>query len=335
MQFSLICTVYNESRTIHHLLDTLLSQTRLPDDIIFVDAGSQDSTCEIIKRYQSRLPITLLSEPGCNISRGRNLAIQAAQGDIIVATDAGVRLDPDWFEQITTPFEQHPHLQIVAGFFLPDPDPHRPLEVAMSAAVLPMAHEINPTAFLPSSRSVAFRKDAWAAVGGYPEWLDYCEDLIFDLRLKHYAGNFTFAPEAIVYFKPRTTLLSFFKQYYLYARGDGKADLWRKRHAARYLTYFALIPIIAILMKKLHPVFGVFYAIGGLVYLRQPYQRLPGLWGKLHRTQKLQAVFWIAVIRVIGDCAKMFGYPVGWRWRLENHPPDWKTLVEKERLIDN
>ena len=54
--------------------------------------------------------------------------------------------------------------------------------------------DINPQTFLPSSRSVAFCKTAWEAVGGYPEWLDYSEDLVFDMALKEDVGNFAFAP---------------------------------------------------------------------------------------------------------------------------------------------
>jgi hypothetical protein len=30
------------------------------------------------------------------------------------------------------------------------------------------------------------------------------------------------------------------------------------------------------------------------------------------------------VIRVVGDIAKMAGYPAGLRWRRDNHPPEWK-----------
>ena len=82
-------------------------------------------------------------------------------------------------------------------------------------------------------------------MGGYPEWLDYCEDLIFDLRLRNLVGPFVFAPEALVYFRPRPNLRAFFVQYYRYARGDGKADLWRRRHAIRYLTYLVAAPLVA------------------------------------------------------------------------------------------
>ena len=60
----------------------------------------------------------------------------------------------------------------------------------MGETVLPTVDEIKPDGFLPSSRSVAYTKTAWAAAGGYPEWIDYCEDLIFDLRLLDEVGPF-------------------------------------------------------------------------------------------------------------------------------------------------
>ena len=112
----------------------------------------------------------------------------------------------------------------------------------MGATVLPDRSDIDPATFLPSSRSVAFRKSVWSEVGGYPEWLDYCEDLIYDLAIRERFGPFTFAPDALVHFRPRTTMRAFFTQYYRYARGDGKANLWPKRHAIRYLTYLVALP---------------------------------------------------------------------------------------------
>lgn len=145
----------------------------------------------------------------------------------------------------------------------------------MGAAVLPLANEINPATFLPSSRSVALRKSAAEAVGGYPEWLDYCEDLIFDLRLKQVAAPFVFAPDALVYFRPRSSLRAFFKQYYLYARGDGKADLWRKRHIIRYLTYLVFVPLIFVLGLMINYPFCLLFFIGAAAYLYKPYKRLP------------------------------------------------------------
>ena len=320
---SLVATVLNEGEHVHRLLESLAAQTRLPDEIVIVDGGSSDDTVTNIERYADHLPLRVLAEPGCNISRGRNVAIAAAQGDIIAVTDFGVRLHDTWLERLTQPLLDDLDCMVASGFFRAEM--HTPFDVAMSATVLPLRDEINPATFLPSSRSVAFRKQAWEAVGGYPEWLDYSEDLVFDLRLKQRYGSFAFAPDALVDFRPRTSLRSFFKQYMLYARGDGKADLWRKRHLIRYLTYLAAIPLIFVLGWRVHPLLWLLYAVGGAVYLAQPYRRLSTLhqWGpSLSAASTVYIAALIPVIRLMGDIAKMIGYPVGlwWRWRV--HPPD-------------
>jgi GT2 family glycosyltransferase len=157
---------------------------------------------------------------------------------------------------------------------------------------------------------VLFRRRAWERVGGYPEWLDYGEDLVFDLALKRAGCRFVFAPRAVAWFRPRHSLAAFFGQYYRYARGDGKADLWARRHAIRYATYVLLIAVLArgSALAWLVPV-------GAAAYTRRPYERLD-LAG-LSIAERAGALALVPVIRLVGDVAKMLGYPVGvgWRWR--------------------
>ncbi len=210
MRVSVVATVLNEASSLPRLLNGLAAQTRPPDEIIVCDGGSTDSTLHLLEE-EDRLPLRVVQRAGANISQGRNVAIEAATGEIIAVTDAGVRLSPQWLEKIVAPFEKDAATQIVAGFFVPAPQ--TVFETAMGATVLPELREINPANFLPSSRSVAFRKSAWAAVKGYPEWLDYCEDLIFDFRLRDLYGPFIFAPDAVVHFRPRPSLRAFFIQY--------------------------------------------------------------------------------------------------------------------------
>ena len=314
---SLICTVLNEGPAIQKLLDSLVSQTRRPDEIIVVDGGSTDDTVAVLRRYAEvqQLPLRVIVAPGANISRGRNIAIEAAAGPVIASTDAGVRLDARWLERLITPFEQASPPQVVSGFFVPDPQ--STFEAAMGATVLPLVTDIDPATFLPSSRSVAFLKSSWAAAGRYPEWLDYCEDLIFDFRLRDECGPFGFEPEAVVYFRPRSTLGAFFKQYYRYARGDGKANLWPKRHLVRYLTYLVGLPYILRLIWREKWPGWVLLLLGSGVYCQKPAQRLwSNTWG-WRPPSRARAFALIPLIRLVGDVAKMLGYPVGllWRWR--------------------
>jgi glycosyltransferase involved in cell wall biosynthesis len=348
MRVSVIFTVLNEAGALPRLLDSLVAQTRQPDEVVVCDGGSHDGTLDLL-RAEERLPLRVIESPGANISRGRNVAIAAATGDVIACTDAGVRLDPHWLEQITQELtiddlrltiepqglemrnsrvshdSSNPQSSIVnrqcqwvGGFFLPDT--HSTFEVAMGATVLPATGDINPQTFLPSSRSVAYRKAAWQQAGGYPEWLDYCEDLIFDLHMRDAFGPCRFAPTALVYFRPRTSLRAFFKQYYLYARGDGKANLWLKRHLIRYATYLIAFPVIVcgiVLAQTI--VLKIFFAaalvLGIILYTRTPYRRLAGVWGPLTALEKVKAVALVPIIRVVGDVAKMIGYPAGVFWR--------------------
>ncbi|MCY4465792.1 MAG: glycosyltransferase [Chloroflexi bacterium] len=326
---SLIVTVLNEGDNIRQLLDSIAGQTRPPDEIVIVDGGSADNTVDILRSYAEQLPLRLLTAEGCNISQGRNLAIAEASGDIIAATDAGLRLDAHWLERITSPLLDNDTLSVAAGFFRADPQTR--FEIALGAATLPLVDEIDPGNFLPSSRSIAFRKRAAQGIGAYPEWLDYCEDLVFDLRLRLAGERFVFVPGAVVYFRPRTSLRSYFRQYYLYARGDGKADLWRRRHFVRYATYLGLVPGIGIAGWLVHPLLWIGWLIGGMIYLFRPYRRLPVLMGAADLRSLaawIQCIALIPLMRLLGDMAKMLGYPQGWLWRLRQRPVDWKRLTD-------
>ncbi len=327
---TLIATVLNEGDNIHHVMNSLKAQTRQPDEIVIVDGGSNDNTVSIMQSYSNQLPLRVVVEDGCNISEGRNRAIAEATGDIIAVTDAGVKLTDTWLEKIIQPLLDNDDIQVVAGFF--QADPQTLFEVALGATTLPLEDEVDPETFLPSSRSVAFRKASSDFIGGYPEWLDFCEDLIFDIRLQQTSRPFAFVPDALVYFRPRPTLQKFYKQYYLYARGDGKANLWLKRHIIRYITYLLVFPAVLLMGLLIHPLLWGVYLVGGAIYLAQPYRRLPKV---MHTAPSQSAFAWlycivmIPVIRVVGDVAKMIGYPVGWRWRLAQNPPDWRILPDR------
>ena len=321
---SVVITVLNEATSLPHLLADLATQSRTPDEVVICDGGSRDGTLSLLEA-ETRLPLIVISLPGANISQGRNAAIEAAAGEIIVATDAGVRLDRNWIERIVCPLEQD-NAQVVSGFFRPDVT--TVFETAVGATVLPELGDIEADKFLPSSRSVAFRKSAWAAVGGYPEWLDYCEDLIFDFRLRDLYGVFQFVPQAVVYFRPRSSLRAFFRQYFQYARGDGKADLWRKRHVARYGTYLLAVPLIAIGGANVSPWIWTLYLLALPAMFFTGWRRLAQLWTDLSTLEKAAAFCWAPIIRVVGDLAKMAGYPIGvvWRWKHRGEIPDWRHV---------
>jgi cellulose synthase/poly-beta-1,6-N-acetylglucosamine synthase-like glycosyltransferase len=201
---------------------------------------------------------------------------------------------------------------LVGGFY--EPAPRSTWELALGATNFPDATEIDPATFLPGGNSMAFTKRAWEAVGGYPEWADTCEDLLFDLAIKARGLRFSFVPDAAVQFRPRENPRTYFRQYYSYARGDGVANLWRRRHLIRYASYLGLLAVL-LLARRWRS--SLLLLIPGIIYhTYKPYRRL---WKRArHASWRhwLLASAYVPLVRLVGDVAKMIGYPAGlWQRR--------------------
>ena len=311
---SVVATVLNEAGNIDDWLDGLLGQSRLPDELVIVDGGSSDDTVARIERRMDRspFPVVVVSAPGANISQGRNIAIERATCDLIAVTDAGTIADREWLDRLIEPLLDE-RCDVASGFFVPRLE--TAWQRALASTTLPDAGEIVPDRFLPSSRSVAFRRQ-WFDVGvRYPEWLDYCEDLIWDLSMQRAGARFVFVPDATVTFDVRPTPSAFVRQYYRYARGDGKAGLFAKRHVARYSTYL----LLTITLARRRPVELFIAGVLGVGYIRTPIHRLIARDRRLGRrlAESITLIPLVAALRAIGDLAKMAGYPVGliWRWK--------------------
>jgi glycosyltransferase involved in cell wall biosynthesis len=273
------------------------------------DNGSSDDTAAIVERYIAAGHPIRLVRGGHNIPSGRNNAILHARGAIIASCDAGLTLPPHWLAAIVAPLLRG-EADVVGGFY--EPDARSLWEFALGATNYPDAHEVDPRTFLPAGQSMAFTKTAWEAVGGYPDWADTCEDLLFDLALKRRGLRIAFVPEAAVKFRPRSSPGSYFRQYFTYARGDGVASLFLKRHAIRYGSYVGLIAVLPLARRWRWLVLLI--PLGVAAHTRKSLRRVWSRSRSLPISRQLAALALVPVIRLIGDVAKMLGFPVGvWR----------------------
>ncbi|SHI74519.1 glycosyltransferase [Clostridium intestinale] len=220
---SIISTVYNEEKNIASFLESLLNMTVLPKEIIIVDAGSKDNTVEIIKKYSKiHSFIKLMISNGCNIAKGRNVAIENATNSIIAVTDAGCEIDKFWLEKIILPFKDS-NIDVVSGWY--KPLIKNKFQEITSQILFSSLDQIDKESFLPSSRSIAFKKESWKKINGYPEHLTFAgEDTLFDIKLKNEKNIFFFQPEAYVYWEPRENVKQFKKQIFYYSLGDAEAS---------------------------------------------------------------------------------------------------------------
>lgn len=299
----------NEYGSLPRWLRSLEQQCLLPDEFVIVDGGSTDGTWDLLTDWSPSANVVLDRVPGSTIAEARNHAISLSTGEIVAITDAGTVADSSWLQRLVGGLDD-PEVDVAAGFFLPLTTSR--WTTALAVTTLPGPDEVDGAGFLPSSRSVAVRA-AWLEAGYlYPEWLDYCEDLVFDLRLKRAGARFEFVPDAVVYFEPRRSVLAYFRQYYRYARGDGKAGLFPARHLLRYATYLGLVGVIY--RRRPREIFAS--ALLGAAYMRRPISRLRKL-DSDERGMFPALLLMSSAQRLVGDLAKMAGYPAGllWRWR--------------------
>jgi glycosyltransferase involved in cell wall biosynthesis len=299
VKVSLISTVKNVGpEGIRQFLDSLRAQTRQPDETIIVDGGSTDGTLETL---QDAPDVTVISEPGANISRGRNVAIAAAAHDVIAATDADCTLAPDWLERLLAPIEGG--ADVSAGFYRAQGDSF--LQACMAATSLREPEEIGP-GWMPSSRSIAFRRTAYDAAGGYPEWLEVGEDMYFDHRLVSSGARMDNATDAVVYWRTRPTLDQTWRQYAGYAEGDALAGMYPERHFLRFAVYALGVWALTSRSRFLTAV----AAVAGTAYATRPVRRA---WTRLADQPRERAASIVGVPAAMAfvDLAKMWGYARG------------------------
>ncbi len=223
MRVTVIVAVLNEEGTIKKLLNSLLNQTRLPDEILVIDGRSKDKTVEIVKDYHRKYPRIKLIESKTTRASARNLGAKNAKNYIIASIDAGCVAEKHWLERLTDPFKNET-VGMVAGFYEMVGD--TPFRKALSVYLGIPPHKFDDN-FLASARSLAFTKDLWKKVGGFPEDIkDTAEDTIFNYRICRSGAKIIRVKDAIVYWELPYNLLDGLFRIYRYARGDAQSNIW-------------------------------------------------------------------------------------------------------------
>lgn len=106
--FSVVIPLYNKEQYIAKTLESVLNQTFENFEIVVVDDGSTDKSCEIVKSIKDSR-IRLICQENGGPSKARNRGIQEAKGELIAFLDA----DDEWLSE---------KLQLQYAFAIENPD---------------------------------------------------------------------------------------------------------------------------------------------------------------------------------------------------------------------
>lgn len=294
MRFSLVTTCYNESKSIPHWKEDVLRQSRTPDEICIVDAVSNDGTTEFLKAWAKQDRRVCIKVEKSSPARGRNLAVAMSGGDVIVSTDMGCRLDKNWFAGMCAPFESDLEVAVVAGNYGIDMN-----TISTTAAWADyylsnkLKKKLGP-GFLPSNRSVAYRRSAWDQLGGLPEDLTFAsDDTVMSTQLLTSGLKIAYAENACVYWGRHEKLSEFWKENYRYGYGNGEANLIRTK-----LTYLVIKgwPRVGI---YLFAIVTIFFGVTFPAMLRA------------FRDRRFSAMFLIPVLKLGGKIYYLHGFTEG------------------------
>jgi len=182
---------YNHARFLPRSIESVVSQSRLPDEYILLDDGSTDDSAAIMASYASRYPFirVLRHQQNAGLLACMRELLSETQSDYLFCLAADDFILPDFFEAAMCEAEQHPQAGIVFGQVMAcDPDGSR-FRACLTESFrgLPTSGYFAPQDFLLKyldvedanhSLSVAtiYRKECLDELGGYrPElgaWTD-------------------------------------------------------------------------------------------------------------------------------------------------------------------
>lgn len=266
-KISFACTIFNEEKTIGRFIESILSQSVKPNEIIIVDGGSKDKSVEIVKNYQkkSKIPIKLFVEKG-NIAKGRNKYVKESSNDLLFTGDSGTRFEKNWIKKLMIGFEKG--AEIVIGTYLPEKP--KTLVEKIIASRFPDFSKFSKTDwkdFLPSNRQLAFRISSWKKLGDFPEWIGRADDTLMHMKAKKIGLKYYFAKDAKVYWHARDSLKSYLKLACLDSISDGICGIvWKRKIYSIQFTILGLLILSIPLSFLLSPWFLLswIFFLGGI-----------------------------------------------------------------------
>lgn len=210
MTFSIVIPALNEEHVICQCLNSIagLEFPHHKFEIIVVDNGSVDRTCEIAESYREAMNITVLRRPEINISGLRNAGAAASSGEYLIFLDADMVVPADWLQRAVKLFISA-KAEIIGGFFRV---PEHSSWVARVWFKRKMDEVNLSPSYIPSGNLMVTRSQ-FDMIGGFDESLKTSEDCDFCCRARALGLHMAeYDAISVVHLGSPQTLAAFFQR---------------------------------------------------------------------------------------------------------------------------
>lgn len=192
---SVIVPVYNAAPYLRETLDSILSSTYRPIEVVMVDDGSRDDSLTIAQTYcKQHIECRVIQQENRGVSAARNTAINAAKGVYILPVDADDKIADKFIEKAVDVINRDDNIRVVGCrcWMFGAVDKEWKLQ-KFSHELLARKNMIPATAM--------YRKSDWERCGGYCEQEIYREDWDFWLSMMELGGTFYKLNEVLFFYR--------------------------------------------------------------------------------------------------------------------------------------
>lgn len=109
-RLSVVIPVYNGTRYLREAIDSVLAQSRVPDEVLVVDDGSDDHPEKVVHEYAGR--VRCLRQDNRGAAAARNAGILATRGEFLAFLDQDDRWHEEKLHLQLARFEADPELDL-------------------------------------------------------------------------------------------------------------------------------------------------------------------------------------------------------------------------------
>lgn len=216
MNVSVVIPAYNEEKYLPKTLESIQKLDRKPEEVLVIDGGSTDKTCEVAREYGARC-VTVAHR---GIGYARQQGVENASGDIIAFTDADTIVPSDWLTKIVESLEVPGVAGVYSLYYVTKS--WFPYWFYINYIQPPLAYILHYcSAYMAPGQNTAFWKAKALEAGGYPTDFKIAEDLEMAKRLSK-VGKLILRSDNFVVSSGRRgdegppMLIRIFKAFFLY-----------------------------------------------------------------------------------------------------------------------